>query len=33
MREPQLIATRLESQPIKVYDEGVWSMAKAQAAL
>jgi len=31
--EPQLVATRLESQPIKVYDEGVWSMAKAQAAL
>lgn len=31
--EPQLVATRLESQPITVYDEGVWSIAKSQAAL
>ena len=31
--EPRLIATRLESQPIRVYDEGVWSAARAQTTL
>ena len=28
--EPRLVATRLESQPIKGYDEGVWSTGRAQ---
>ena len=28
--EPRPIATRLESQPVRVYDDGVWSTVKAQ---
>jgi predicted ABC-type ATPase len=28
--EPRLIANRLESQPVRVYDEGVWSVAMTQ---
>ena len=29
--KPRLVAERLESQPLRVYDEGVWALVKRQA--
>ncbi|OFV92820.1 MAG: hypothetical protein A3G76_10170 [Acidobacteria bacterium RIFCSPLOWO2_12_FULL_65_11] len=32
-REPRLIARRLESQPLKIYDETVWAVVKRQGSI